>query len=61
VLRRISEPRRDETTGGWVTLRNGQLDNLYSCMISAIVSVRILRAECATLARNEKCVQSFRQ
>jgi hypothetical protein len=30
VLRRISGPRRDEVTGSWRKLHNGELHNLYS-------------------------------
>jgi hypothetical protein len=30
VLKRISEPKRDEIKGEWRTLHNGELFNLYS-------------------------------
>jgi hypothetical protein len=30
VLRRILGPNRDEVTGGWIKLHNGELYNLYS-------------------------------
>jgi hypothetical protein len=30
VLRRIFGPQRDEETGGWRKLHNGELHNLYS-------------------------------
>jgi hypothetical protein len=30
VLRRISEPKRDEATGNWRKLHNEELQNLYS-------------------------------
>jgi hypothetical protein len=30
VLRRIFEPKRDEVTGEWRKLHNGELHNLYS-------------------------------
>jgi hypothetical protein len=30
VLRRIFGPKRDEVTGGWRKLHNGELHNLYS-------------------------------
>jgi hypothetical protein len=30
VLRGISGPKRDEVTGGWRKLHNGELHNLYS-------------------------------
>jgi hypothetical protein len=30
VLRRIFGPKRDEVTGGWKNLHNGELHNLYS-------------------------------
>jgi hypothetical protein len=30
VLRRIFGPKRDEATGGWRTLHNVELHNLYS-------------------------------
>jgi len=29
VLRRIFRPRRDEVTGDWRKLRNGELNDLY--------------------------------
>jgi hypothetical protein len=30
VLRRIFGPKRDEVTGGWRKLHNGELNDLYS-------------------------------
>jgi hypothetical protein len=30
VLRRIFEPKKDDVTGGWRTLHNEELHNLYS-------------------------------
>jgi hypothetical protein len=30
VLKRISEPKRDEVTGGWRKLHSGERHNLYS-------------------------------
>jgi hypothetical protein len=33
VLRRIFGPRRDEVTGEWRRLRNGELNDLYSSPI----------------------------
>jgi hypothetical protein len=47
VLRRISGPRRDETTGYWRKLHNEQLHNLYSSpsIIRTIKSRRIRWAD----------------
>jgi hypothetical protein len=43
VLRRIFGPKRDEVTGGWRTLHNEELNNLYSwpCKIKSIKSRRM--------------------
>jgi hypothetical protein len=43
VLRRIFGPKRDEVTGGWRKLHNGELHNMYSSpnIIRTIKSRRI--------------------
>jgi muramidase (phage lysozyme) len=49
VLRRISGPRRDGVTGGWIRLHNEELHNLSSSpsIIRTIMSRRISNA-CST-------------
>jgi hypothetical protein len=49
VLRRIFGPKRDEVTGEWRKLHNGELHNLYSTpdTIRQIKS-RIMRRACGT-------------
>jgi hypothetical protein len=44
VLRRIFGPKRDEVTGGWRSLRNEKLHNLYSSpSIIRIIKSRRMR------------------
>jgi hypothetical protein len=44
VLRRIFGPKRDEVTGGWRTLHNEELHNLYSSpSIIRIIKSRRMR------------------
>jgi hypothetical protein len=46
VLRRIFGPKRDEVTGGWRKLHNGELRNLYSSP-SMIKMIKSRRMRCA--------------
>jgi hypothetical protein len=39
VLRRILEPKRDEETGGWRKLHNGDLHNLYLEKTPSVISM----------------------
>jgi hypothetical protein len=44
VLRRISEPQRDEVTGGWRKLHNEELHGLYSSpSIVRVIKARMMR------------------
>ena len=47
VLRRIFGPKRDEVTGEWIKLHNGELDDLYSSpnIVRVIKSRRMNWAE----------------
>ena len=58
VLRRIFEPRRDEVTGEWRKLHNGDLNDLYSSPnnVWVIKSRRMKWAEHVALMREERVV-----
>jgi hypothetical protein len=57
---RIFGPRRDEVTGEWRKLQNGQLLNLYSSPdIRHIKSRRMRWVEHVMHGRGEKRVQGF--
>jgi hypothetical protein len=44
VLRRLFGPKRDEVTGGWRKLRNGELHGLYSSpSIVRVIKARTMR------------------
>jgi hypothetical protein len=44
VLRKISEPKRDEVMGGWRKLHNDELHDLYSLpSIIRIIKSRMMR------------------
>jgi hypothetical protein len=43
VLRRIFGPKREEVMGGWRTLRNEELHNLYTSPIIIIIIIIIIR------------------
>jgi hypothetical protein len=44
VLRRIFGPKRDEVTGKWRKLRNGELNDLYSSPnIVLVIKLRTMR------------------
>jgi hypothetical protein len=46
VLRRISEPKREEVVGGWRTLHNEKLNNLYvSPNVIRVIKSRRMRLE----------------
>jgi hypothetical protein len=46
VLRRIFDPKRDEVTGDWRILHNGELHNLYS-LPNIITMMKSRRMRCA--------------
>jgi hypothetical protein len=59
VLRRIFGPKRDEETGGWRTLHNENLRNLYpSPSIIRIIRSRRVRWvwHVARMEKKKKCV-----
>jgi hypothetical protein len=62
VLRRIFGPKRDEVTGEWRKLNNGQLHNLYSSP-DIIRQIKFKENEVGrayeTHGRGEKRVQGF--
>jgi hypothetical protein len=53
VLRRIFGPKRDEVTGEWKKLHNGELHNLYS---SPNIIKHIKSRACVTHGSGEKSV-----
>jgi hypothetical protein len=60
ALRRISVPEREEVTGGWRKLHDGELQSLYSSLCFAGV-ITLRRRECmghVACMRDEKCVQN---
>jgi hypothetical protein len=62
VLRRMFGPKRDEVTGEWRKLHNGELHNLSSSpgIIRQIKSRRIeVGRACGTHGRGEKRVEGF--
>jgi hypothetical protein len=46
VLRRIFRPKRDEVTGDWRKLHNGELNDLY-CSHSIVREMKLRRIRCA--------------
>jgi hypothetical protein len=61
VLRRIFGPKRDEVTGEWRKLHNGELYILYSSpdIIKQIKLRRMRGWACGTHGRREKSIQGF--
>jgi hypothetical protein len=61
VLGRIFGPKRDEVTGEWRKLHNGELCNLYSSpdIVRQIKARRKVGGACGTHGRGEKRVQGF--
>jgi hypothetical protein len=56
ILRRISGPKRDEVTGGWIKPHNEELHNLYSSpRIIRMIKLRMSRA-CSTNADDDECI-----
>jgi hypothetical protein len=57
MLRRIFGPKRDEVIGGWRTLHNEELHNLY-CSPNRIIKSRRMRwaGECSTDGGEEECI-----
>jgi hypothetical protein len=62
VLRGMFGPKRDEVTGEWRKLHNGELHNLYSSP-DIIRQIKLKENEvgrtCSTHGRGEKLVQGF--
>ena len=58
VLRRVSEPKRDEVTGEWRKLHNEELSDLYSLpnIVRVVKSRRIRRAGHVTCMRQGRGV-----
>jgi hypothetical protein len=59
VLGRIFGPKRDEVTGGWRKLHNGELHNLYSSLniIRMIKSWSMrLAGHVVRMGREEECI-----
>jgi hypothetical protein len=58
VLRKIFGPKRDEVTGGWRSLHNEELRDLYSSpSIIRIIKSRGMRwGACSPNGGKEKCV-----
>jgi hypothetical protein len=58
LLRRIFGPKRDEVTGGWRTLHNEKLHNLYSSpsIIRIIISRRMRQWACSTNGGEGECM-----
>jgi hypothetical protein len=57
VLRRIFEPKRDEVTGEWRKLHNGELNDLYrSPNVVRVIKSRRMRwvGHVASMGRNVK-------
>jgi hypothetical protein len=63
VLRRIFEPRRDEVTGKWSTLRNEELNDLYVLLTQYCSSDKIEKNEvsgaCSAYGGEERRIQDF--
>jgi len=62
VLRRKFGPEREKVTGGWRTLQNMEIYNLYtSPTIIRVMETRRTRwgRACSTHERDEKCIQHF--
>ena len=60
VLRRVFGPKRDEVTGGWRKLYNGELSDLYSLPnIVRVVKSRRMRwtGHLARMGGGERCAQ----
>jgi hypothetical protein len=61
VQRRIFRPKREEVAGGWRSLHNEELHNLYaSPNIIGVIKSRMGRA-CGTHGSDEKCIRVFGQ
>jgi hypothetical protein len=61
VLRKIFGLKRDEVTGEWRRLHNGELHNLYSSpdIIRQIKTMSEVGGACGTQGREEKRVKCF--
>jgi hypothetical protein len=61
-LRGIFGPKRDEVTGGWRKLHNGELYTLYcSPNIIRVIKLkrRIMGGACSMREGDEKCINNF--
>jgi hypothetical protein len=59
---RIFRPKREEVAGGWRTLHNEELHNLYaSSNVIRVAQVKVVDKDraCSTHGRDEKCLQNF--
>jgi hypothetical protein len=63
VLRKIYGPKKEEITGDWTRLHNGELHNLNTStnIITMIKSRRIRWAGHAAHMGDKKCIQDFSQ
>ena len=62
VLRKISEPKRDEVTGEWRKLHNDELNDMYcSPSIVRVIKSRRMRwaDHAARMGEEERCKQDF--
>jgi hypothetical protein len=60
VLRRVFGPKRDEVTGEWRKLHNGELNDLYSShIIVRVVKSRRIEKAGHVARMEERPIQSF--
>ena len=62
VMRRISEPKRDEVTGEWRKLHNDELNDMYcSPSIVRVIKSRRMRwaDHAARMGVEERCIEDF--
>jgi hypothetical protein len=62
VLRRIFGLKREKVAGGWRTLHNKELRNLYASPVVVVVVIRLIKSKMIRWeGQNEKCIQKFGQ